>query len=187
MIKKLLDIHALLSSVFQIKNLIKLSRTTFLAISLFMFYSQKAGPHPPKTIRRKIGVDMRTGPRRKHQVQTSLEFLNLDHVNQSRNNVYPIQIANIKESPEVDFIESSKFYIHQAYTIIFQNLADGIKKKEVIWEGTKIFLEDILVGDMKALWDLTGGGWSDSKSCCHYCGCMKKDSGILFSVSRSKK
>jgi hypothetical protein len=65
-----------------------------------MFYSKCAKEQPPQKITRKIGVDQRTRfgvP----QVQTSFEFFGLDFVNQSRNNVFPVQISNIKESPEV--------------------------------------------------------------------------------------
>jgi hypothetical protein len=47
-----------------------------------------------------------------------------------------------------------------------------------MWGKTGIEIVDLLVCDMKAIWELTQTGWTNDGSCCHFCGASKKEAGI---------
>jgi hypothetical protein len=110
------------------------------------------------------------------QIQISLEFLDLDTVQQARSNVLPIAIVNLKEENySYEAIFSKEFQ---------QNLLTDI----IPFDGHKVKNEWVLVADKKGVWDMTEDeegksyGWSKPtklgepevsqsgpKKFCHYC------------------
>jgi hypothetical protein len=124
------------------------------------------------------------------QIQVSLEFLDLDTVQQSRNNVLPIAIVNLPESPD-------------SYRSIFtEEFVEELLKDKIPYQGGEVDSDIYLVSDMAGIWDILGEGygWSNStektktpqKPFCHYCDacpnqCQELEPkkiipGICFSV-----
>jgi len=54
-----------------------------------------------------------------------------------------------------------------------------MKQNALIWGNDEVKFVDMLVCDMKAIWEMTDTGWL-KETFCHFCGCKKKDAGMPF-------
>ncbi len=138
-----------------------------LAHSLFMNYSSETHTviNSKHLGRIKIAVDGRqVGKKKETQIQVSFEFLDLDMVLQSENNVFILSVANLKEN-------------RAAYEIVFSKRMMEILQAGKIKIGTEEFTFDKrLVGDFKSVWDILKKGWNnDEPGFCPHCDAKRNE------------